>query len=93
MSISPGCCAFDFARADLPVSLFGEFDAAASETARRQRFLRRRADSEFLEKVVVPVSRASASPPPVDLRRSRRVLGLPAECDLVEPPRCRRKFS
>ena len=94
MSCSSGCGAYCFLRAGLPVWLFGEYDAAAAESARRLRFLRRRADSEFLEKVILPEpAPAPASSPPVSLRRSRRVLGLSPEYETIEPPHRRPRLS
>ena len=93
MSCSGASCGFS--RSSLPVSLFGVFDGASAESARRSRFLRRRLDPEFLEvvrvqvpvaapvSVVVDVEDETAVSPPSSLRRSRRVAGLGAEYDEV----------
>ena len=93
MSGSSGCGSFGFWRSALPSGLFGAYDAAVVEDARRLRFLRRRSDPEFLEIVDIPVpDLAPVVPPPVPLRRSRRVLGLGAEYEEIEPPRHRRRL-
>ena len=94
MSGSSGCGSFGFLRSELPAWLFGEYDINAAESARRLRFLRRRSDPEFLEVMALPVrALAPDLSPPVPLRRSRRVLGLGAEYDTIEPPLRRPRLS
>ena len=106
MSGSTGCEAFGFFRSSLPVALFGAFDAASAEGARRSRFLLRRRDPEFIEivrmpePVVAPVvividddDVVEVEVPPVAPRRSRRVRGLDAEFDEIVRASCRRRLS
>ena len=92
MSGSSGCGDYCFLRRDLPEDLFGVFDTASAERARRIRFLLQRSDPEFLEvlgTVFAPAPPVAVSP----LRRSRRVLGLAAEFDDVAPPARRQRVS
>ena len=93
MSGTPGCSGGAFLRSGLPACIFGSFDATGVEHARRERFLRRRQDSEFLE-VIAPVYSVSADLAPavvvsVDVvvlpRRSRRLLGLDVEYESLAP--------
>ena len=97
MSGSSGCSGDGFFRSELPVALFGGFDAEVAEQARRLRFILRRRDPEFLE-IVVGIAAPVEGPgallpvlPPALPRRNRRVRGLEAEFDEVVAPASRRR--
>ena len=108
MSGSHVCEEFGFYRSSLPTALFGCFDQAAADRARRVRFLLRRRDPEYLEVLKVPVTGSeSAAVGDVDavvvsaapagsggeVRRSRRVRGLDAEFSEILRASCRRRVS
>ena len=108
MSGSNACEEFGFYRSSLPSALFGCFDQAAADRARRVRFLLRRRDPEYLEVLKVHVSdsgpsavgdvaavAAVAAPAGSEgeVRRSRRVRGLDAEFSEILRASCRRRVS